>query len=79
VLKLKMVICEAYAKMHGWAPTVARICWCLLIFASFPPSCLILVCKSKVAVVVFKLCSVCWSALDLFWCIVEICSLECCR
>jgi hypothetical protein len=26
VLKLKMVICEAYAKMHGWAPTVARIC-----------------------------------------------------
>jgi hypothetical protein len=27
VLKLKMVIREAYAKAHGWAPTVARICW----------------------------------------------------
>jgi hypothetical protein len=26
VLKLKMVIREAYAKAHGWAPTVARIC-----------------------------------------------------
>jgi hypothetical protein len=26
VLELKMVIREAYAKMHGWAPMVARIC-----------------------------------------------------
>jgi hypothetical protein len=26
VLKLKLVIREAYAKTHGWAPTVARIC-----------------------------------------------------
>jgi hypothetical protein len=26
VLELKMVIREAYAKAHGWAPTVARIC-----------------------------------------------------
>jgi hypothetical protein len=26
VLKLKMVIREAYTKAHGWAPTMARIC-----------------------------------------------------
>jgi hypothetical protein len=26
VMKLKLVICEEYAKSHGWAPTVARIC-----------------------------------------------------
>jgi hypothetical protein len=26
VLKLKLVIREAYAKAHGWAPTVAQIC-----------------------------------------------------
>jgi hypothetical protein len=26
VLKLKLVIREAYARTHGWAPTVARIC-----------------------------------------------------
>jgi hypothetical protein len=26
VLKLKTVIREAYAKAHGWASTVARIC-----------------------------------------------------
>jgi hypothetical protein len=26
VMKLKLVIREAYAKPHGWAPTVARIC-----------------------------------------------------
>jgi hypothetical protein len=26
MLKLKMVIREAYAKAHGRAPTVARIC-----------------------------------------------------
>jgi hypothetical protein len=26
VLKLKVVIREAYAKAHGWVPTVARIC-----------------------------------------------------
>jgi hypothetical protein len=26
VLKLKMVIREAYTKSHGWAPTMARIC-----------------------------------------------------
>jgi hypothetical protein len=26
VLKLKLVIREAYARAHGWAPTVARIC-----------------------------------------------------
>jgi hypothetical protein len=26
MLKLKMVIREAYARTHGWAPTVARIC-----------------------------------------------------
>jgi hypothetical protein len=25
-MKLKLVIQEAYAKSHGWAPTVARIC-----------------------------------------------------
>jgi hypothetical protein len=25
VVKLKMVIREAYAKSHGWAPTVMRI------------------------------------------------------
>jgi hypothetical protein len=26
VLKLKVVIREAYARSHGWAPTVPRIC-----------------------------------------------------
>jgi hypothetical protein len=26
VMKLKLVIREAYAKSHGWAPTFARIC-----------------------------------------------------
>jgi hypothetical protein len=26
MLKLKMVIRKAYAKAHGWAPTVAQIC-----------------------------------------------------
>jgi hypothetical protein len=26
VLKLKLVIHEAYAKAYGWAPTVARLC-----------------------------------------------------
>jgi hypothetical protein len=38
VLKLKMVIREAYAKSHGWAPTVARICWSLLL-PLLPSSC----------------------------------------
>jgi hypothetical protein len=44
---------------------------CLLTLAYFPLFFLILVCKSKVVVVAFKLCSVCWSVVDLFWCIVE--------
>jgi hypothetical protein len=35
VLELKMVIREAYAKTHGWAPTMARICWCFSTLASF--------------------------------------------
>jgi hypothetical protein len=42
-----MMICEAYAKTHGWAPTVARISDAL-----FP--CFVLVCKPKAAVVASK-------------------------